>query len=88
MGAIDNRAALVAAFKGIQRSPWGCPHLGRTRRAHHTHTRDVPPPCPVERQAFGGFWAGQAPIPRMTIVPIVCQTWVILVAYGLGSRRS
>ena len=29
-------------------------HLGRTRSAHHTHTRDVPLPYPLQRQAFGG----------------------------------
>ena len=58
MGAVENRAASVAAFKGIFRSPRGRQHLGQSRRAHHTHNRDVPPPRPVQRQAFGGNWAG------------------------------
>jgi hypothetical protein len=77
---VDNRAASVAAFKGIQRSPQGRQYVGRTRNAHHTHTRDVSPPYPVQRQAFGGRWAGPAPIPLLKTVPVVFQTWMILVA--------
>ena len=58
IGAEDKRAASVAAFKGIQRSPRGRQQMERARCAHHTHTRDVPPPYPVQRQAFGGDWDG------------------------------
>lgn len=52
------RAALVAAFKGIQRSPRALRNLGRTRVAHHTHTMRNAPPYPVQRQAIGGSYAG------------------------------
>jgi len=54
IGAVDNRAAAVAALLGIQRSPRGRQDLGRTGSAHYTHTRNMPLPCPVQRQAFGG----------------------------------
>jgi hypothetical protein len=57
-----SRAASVAALKGIQRSPRVRQNLGRSHRAHHTHTGGAPPPCPVHRQAFRGSWAGLAPI--------------------------
>jgi hypothetical protein len=46
IGAEDGRAAAVAAFRGIQRSPWGRQHSGRTHRVHHSHTMRDPPPCP------------------------------------------
>lgn len=52
------RAALVAAFKGIQRSPRARQNLGRTRVAPHTHTIRKAPPYPVQRQAIGGSYAG------------------------------
>lgn len=65
MGAEDNRAAAVAAFKGIQQSPRVRHHLRQTHCAHHTHTKDVPPPCPVQRQAISGVWVG----PRLTPTP-------------------
>ncbi len=55
----------MAAFKGIQQSPRVRHRLGLTHCAHHTHTKDVPPPCPVQRQAIGGFWVG----PRLTPTP-------------------
>ena len=58
IGAEDKRAASVAAFKGIQRSPRVRSLPERTRFARHTRTRDVPLPCPVQRQAFGGVWDG------------------------------
>lgn len=79
IGAIDNRAAWVAAFKGIQRSPWVRQHLGRALSAHNTHTRDAPLPHPVQRQAFGGSWADPTRFPLLKILQVVFQTWIILV---------
>jgi hypothetical protein len=58
MGAQDNRAAAVAAFKGIQRSPRVRQHFGRTRSAHHTHTTAVLKPHLLQRQENGGVWVG------------------------------
>ena len=55
----------MAAFKGIQQSPRVSHRLGLTHCAHHTHTKDVPPPFPVQRQAIGGFWVG----PQLTPTP-------------------
>ncbi|WP_216597732.1 hypothetical protein [Loktanella sp. 3ANDIMAR09] len=56
MVAVDNRAASVAAFEGIQRSPRVRPLPERTRCAHHTHTASVLLPHPVQRQEDGGVW--------------------------------
>ena len=62
---------------------------GEQLRAHHTHTRVVPPPCPVQRQAFSCSWAGPTPISLLKLVSVVFQTWIILVAEEVrGSGRS
>ena len=61
IGAVDNRAAAVAALLGIQRSPRVRPLPERTRTAHCTHVAYVPPPHPVQRQEDGGVWVG---VPR------------------------
>jgi len=58
MGAVDNRAASVTAFKFIHRSPRVRRLSGRTRTTHHTHTVRGAPPYPVQRQVDGGVWVG------------------------------
>jgi len=79
MGAQDNRAVAVAAFWVIQRFPKGRTRSKRIHSAYHTHTRDVPLPCPAQRQAPGGSWADPTAIPLPEPGPLVFRNSIILV---------
>ena len=58
IGAEDRRSASVAAFKGIKWSPEGRSHSDRARVTYHMRSELIAPPCPLQRQASGGDWAG------------------------------
>ena len=67
---------------------WGRQHFGQALSAHHTHTKDVPPPYPVQRQAFGGSWAGPTSISPLKLTLAVFRTSFAVVADEVRVEQS
>lgn len=80
IGAVEKRAACVAASTGIQTSPRGRRQLERTRGGHDTHTNDGLPPYPVQMQVDGGVWVG-LPLDRG-------RRWTLLGRQSAVSRHN